>query len=77
MPGVQLTHIITVLIAFLLLGWLKSAVSGGQLREGYYPWWRRRLPWWRRRWGQQWWYDPYYARPYYWKYNYQPYYSYY
>ena len=41
-------------------------------REGYYPWWRRRLPWWRRRWGRHWWYGPYY-----WRYSYYPYYSYY
>jgi hypothetical protein len=60
-----------LLIGLVLLLVLFSSQSGG-LKEGYYPWWRRRLPWWRRRWGRNYWWGPTW-----WRYSYYPYYSYY
>jgi len=61
-----------VIIGLVLLLLLFSNQTSG-LKEGYYPFWRRRYPWWRRRYGRNW-----SQGPYWWRYNnYYPYYSFY
>ena len=63
---------LVVVLLLLTVLYYVLGMGDSDMKEGWYPFWRKRLPWFRRRRRRNWWWGPLY-----WRYNYYPYYSYY